>query len=123
MGLNAIRGRVFFQKLSFSSATRSIEELKAIITEEFNAIPQEMIAKACRSVLERVAFCRHIGGEAFKNYEVDKELYTRKHRRNRDFALTYIPLLVTVSRLGHLTLKKTRPRIALSPTFSWYYLF
>jgi hypothetical protein len=40
-----------------------MDELKAIITEEFNAIPQEMVVKACRSVLDRMAFCRHLEAE------------------------------------------------------------
>jgi hypothetical protein len=34
----------------FARGPRTIDELKRLITEEFNRIPQEMIAKACRSV-------------------------------------------------------------------------
>ncbi len=59
-----------------------MDELKVIITEEFNAIPQEMIIKACRSVLDRVAYCRHLEGQPIKNFEDERRQFTCERREN-----------------------------------------
>jgi transcriptional regulator with XRE-family HTH domain len=53
----------------FARGPETIDELKAIITEEFNRIPQEMIAKACRSVSTRLELCIDIDGQQIKLHE------------------------------------------------------
>lgn len=50
----------------FARNPRCIEELKQLIVEEFEAIPQEQIAKACRSVKERSMACIALEGAQLK---------------------------------------------------------
>jgi hypothetical protein len=50
----------------FARGLRTKEELKQCIIEEFNKIPQDMIAKACRSVPMRLELCQDIEGRQIK---------------------------------------------------------
>jgi hypothetical protein len=57
-------------KIVFAHAPSSLDELKQLITDEFNRIPQEMVARACRSVKERCQLCCFLEG---KQLELHKE--------------------------------------------------
>ena len=50
----------------FARSPRDIPQLKEIIKEEFDAIPQEMVRKACRSVVNRCQICIEIDGKQIK---------------------------------------------------------
>jgi hypothetical protein len=50
----------------FARSPRDIPELKEIIKEEFDTIPQDMIQKAYRSVLNRCQVCIEIDGKQIK---------------------------------------------------------
>lgn len=56
----------FLKDKVFARCPSTIDELKQFITEEFNLIPQEIIAKACRSVPRRLELCLEIEGQQLK---------------------------------------------------------
>jgi len=66
----------------FARSPQTMEELRTFITEEFNAIPQEMIEKACKSVVDRAVFCRLHHGRPFKNLEMERKAFNRERREN-----------------------------------------
>ena len=50
----------------FARSPRNIPELKGILKEEFDTIPQDMVQKACHSVLNRCQVCIEIEGKQIK---------------------------------------------------------
>ena len=50
----------------FERGSSNLEDLKRVISEEFQKIPQEMIKKACRSVKERCELCIAFEGKQLK---------------------------------------------------------